>query len=53
MRITVEMYDEKVEQYKERQEQIIEQKGMHSKADESYYVNASRLLEVANSLRDI
>lgn len=52
-RITVDMYDSKVEQLQERREEIAAQKDMHGKADKEFYITASRILELANKAAEI
>lgn len=47
-RITPEMYDKKLKDYKQRQQYLIEQKEHHRKADEVFYVEGSKVLELAS-----
>ena len=47
-RITQEKYDSLLAKYKQVQADILLQMEQHSKADENYYVEASRLLELAS-----
>ena len=45
--ITQEKYDKKLSEYKKTQEDILLQMERHSKADETYYIEAGKLLELA------
>lgn len=47
-RITPEMYDRRLKEYKEKQADLLLQMEQHSKADESYYIQGSKVLELAN-----
>ena len=52
-RITIEMYDRKVQEIKDKQEDILEQRKLHSKADKGFYIMASRILELANKSAEL
>lgn len=45
--ITQEKYDNKLSEYKKIQEDLLLQMERHSKADETYYIEAGKLLELA------
>lgn len=47
-RITTDEYDERVKDYKAEQEDLWLQCEDHSKADESFYINASKILDLAS-----
>jgi len=52
-RITIEMYDKKVQEIKDKQEDILEQRKLHSKADKGFYIMASKILELANKSAEL
>lgn len=47
-RLTVSEYDERVKEYKSEQQDLLIQYEDHSKADESFYINASKILDLAS-----
>ena len=47
------MYDRKVQEIKDKQEDILEQRKLHSKADKGFYIMASRILELANKSAEL
>lgn len=46
-RITDEMYDRKLKEYKERQSAILTEMHIHSDADEEFYLTANMVLKLA------
>ena len=52
-RITDEMYDNKLREYKERQGKILSDMRIHSEADEEFYLTANTLLNVAKRALEI
>ena len=52
-RITEEMYDKKLREYKERQGQILVDMRIHSDADEEFYLTANMVLNVAKRALEI
>lgn len=52
-RISVDEYDAMVKGYKLRQEEILKQMELHTKADENYYIQAGMLLDVASRAWEI
>lgn len=52
-RITEEMYDKKLREYKERQGQILVDMRIHSEADEEFYLTANTVLNVAKRALEI
>ncbi|MFA6494922.1 MAG: hypothetical protein WC246_00955 [Candidatus Paceibacterota bacterium] len=52
-KITNEMYDKKVREYKERQGAILTEMRIHSDADEEFYLTANTVLNVAKRALDI
>lgn len=52
-RITKEKHDTLLERYKGRQADILLQMEQHSKADENYYVEASRMLDLAHRAHEL
>lgn len=52
-RITADEYDDKVKSIKERQDENIEQQRLHSRADETFYLTSSRILELANRAAEL
>src|SRR3989344_2369328 len=52
-RITEEMYDKKLREYKERQGQILADMRIHSDADEEFYLTANVVLNVAKRALEI
>lgn len=52
-RLTGEMYDKLLTEYKSRQAEILELMGDHSVADEQFYVTANILLSIAKRAKEI
>ena len=52
-RITDEMYDTKLKEYKERQSAILTDMHIHSEADEEFYLTANMVLKLAQRALDI
>lgn len=52
-RITDEMYDKKLREYKERQGEILANMRIHSEADEEFYITANTVLNVAKRALEI
>ena len=52
-RITNDMYDKKLKEYKERQGTLITEMRMHSDADEEFYLTANTVLKAAKRALDI
>ncbi|MEX0617181.1 MAG: hypothetical protein WD231_05275 [Candidatus Woykebacteria bacterium] len=46
--ITQDFYDKKFKEYKNKQNDILTQSERHSKADETYYIEATKVLELAS-----
>ena len=53
VRITNDMYDKKLEEYKEKQQDLFIQMEEHSKADENFYLTASKVLDLASRALEI
>ncbi len=51
--ITADMYDKKLKEYKERQSIILESMQLHNKADHTYHVTASLVLDLAKRAYEI
>ncbi len=51
--ITTDMYDRKLKEYKSRQSDLFIQMEEHSKADESFYLTASQVLDLASRALEI
>lgn len=52
-RITTDMHDKKLKEYKDKQGDILLQMEEHSKGDENFYLNAVRVLDVASRAVEI
>ena len=52
-RITPEIYDIKVQELKQRQVEILKQMELHERADENYYIQLGRLLELASRAHEL
>ena len=52
-RITEEMYDKKLREYKERQGAILTDMRLHSEADEEFYLTANIVFNLAKRALDI
>jgi hypothetical protein len=52
-RITVNQYDERVKKYKDEQEELWMKCNEHSEADKSFYINASKILDLASRAWEI
>ena len=52
-RITPEIYDTKVQELKQRQVEILKQMELHERADENYYIQLGRLLELASRAHEL
>ena len=52
-RLTIDEYDEKVREYKMEQQDLLIQYEDHSRADESFYINASKILNLASKAWEI
>lgn len=52
-RITNEIYDKKLKEYKERQQEINEETQKHNLADESYYIAINQVLNLAQRANEI
>ncbi len=52
-RITQEMYDKKLKEYKEKQEDLLLQMEEHSKADESFCITAATVLDLSSRALEI
>lgn len=52
-RITAEIYDKKLIEFKAQQQEIELRLGQHTKADESYYITASYLLDLASRAAEL
>lgn len=52
-RITDEMYDKKLKEYKERQSAILTEMHIHSDADEEFYLTANTVLNIAKRALEI
>lgn len=52
-RITLEMYDKKLKEYKSKQADLLQQMQDHSKADEEHHLTASKLLDVCKRAEKI
>lgn len=52
-RITEEMYDKKLKEYKERQDDIIDEMKKHTKADKDYYITVNQVLSLAQRASEI
>jgi len=48
VRIANDMYDKKLKEYKEKQQDLFIQMEEHSKADENFYLTASKVLNLAS-----
>jgi len=53
MGITNDMYDRKLKEYKEKQQDLFIQMEEHSRADEDFYLTASKVLSLANRALEI
>lgn len=51
--ITAEIYDKKLREYKAKQFDITQQIQEHSKADESHYLTASKLLDICKRAKNL
>lgn len=51
--ITQQQYDKTLKRYKTQQQEILEQMEHHRVADESYYVNANKILELARRAAEL
>jgi len=47
------MYDKKLKEYKEKQEDLLLQMKEHSKADENFYITATTVLDLASRALEI
>ena len=47
------MYDKKLKEYKEKQQDLLVQMEEHSKADEAFYLTASKVLNLASRASEI
>lgn len=52
-RITQDIYDKKLKEYKEKQTDLLLQMEEHSNADQDFYLNASRVLDLANRALEV
>jgi len=52
-RIIQDVYDKKLKEYKEKQTDLLLQMEEHSNADEDFYLNASRVLDLASRALEI
>jgi len=52
-RITQEMYDKKLKEYKEKQEDLLLQMEEHSKADKNFYITAATVLDLSSRALEI
>lgn len=52
-RITDEMYDRKLKEFKERQSAILTDMSIHSEADEEFYLIANTILNIAKRALEI
>ena len=52
-RITLEIYDTKVQELKQKQVEILKQMELHERADENYYIQLGRLLELASRAHEL
>ena len=52
-RITPEIYDTKVQELKQKQVEILKQMELHERADENYYIQLGRLLELASRAHEL
>ncbi|OGM13933.1 hypothetical protein A2W15_02575 [Candidatus Woesebacteria bacterium RBG_16_41_13] len=51
--ITQETYDRKLKQYKEQQQEILDQMDRHNKADENFFYEANKILELSKRAYEI
>ena len=51
--ISKDLYQKKLKEYKERQTDILIQMEEHNKADENFYITASKVLDLANNALEI
>ena len=51
--VTKDLYQKKLKEYKERQNDILIQMEEHNKADENFYITASKILDLANHALEI
>ncbi len=51
--ITEELYQKKLKEYKEKQRDILIQMEEHNKADENFYITASKVVDLANRALEI
>lgn len=47
------MYDKKLKEYKEKQEDLLSQMKEHSKADENFYITAATVLDLSSRALEI
>lgn len=52
-KITLETYDTKVKELKQRQVDILKKMEEHERADENYYIQMGRLLELASRAHEL
>ena len=52
-KITEEMFNEKLEEYKEKQAELNEEIQRHTNADEDYYITANRVLSLAQKAYEV
>ncbi len=52
-RITPEIYDTKVQELKQKQVEILKQMELHERADENYYIQLGRLLDLASRAHEL
>ena len=53
MRITKDIYDKRLKEYKEKQQGLLIQMNEHSKADENFYITAATVLDLASRALEI
>lgn len=51
--ITTDLYDKKLKEYKEKQQDIMDEMQKHNKADESYYITVNKVLSLAQRAYEI
>ncbi len=52
-RITTDMFNKKLKEYKERQSELLEEMQKHTKADEKYYITINTVLSLAQRAYEI
>lgn len=52
-RITTDLYNKKLKEYKERQQEILEEIQKYNKADESFYITVNKVLSLAQRAYEI